>query len=161
MYLNLRQPPRSSRFDSVLSVVSLDRSVNRVAVLFRGKRRPSLYTLAEQLKRRSEYRIIYEHESEMMHSSRMDPHIRVSDQALHIRALRELTDLPLVAQLLMGQAVMVYKCVLAKYRPNERDSFARKYAEAWRQVFLSKRVVKYNYEDRRPLAASRPNVRKS
>src|SRR5690606_20226793 len=40
------------------------------AVLFPRQKRPSLYTLAKQVGRRANYRLIYEHGSEIMHSSR-------------------------------------------------------------------------------------------
>lgn len=117
-------------------------------VLFPKKGRPSLYTLAKQLHRRAEYRLIYEQGSEMMHSSRMGPHIHVTPTGVRIRPLRELTDFPLIGQLFMGQAVALYKAILSRYRSAETENFARKYAEAWRPVFLAQRKVTYEYKDR-------------
>jgi hypothetical protein len=117
------------------------------AVLFLKKRRPSLYTLAKQVDQRAQYRLIYEHGSEMMHSSRLDPHIQVEAKAVRIRSLRELTDFSHIAQLLMGEAMSIYRLVLRRYRPSEVDNFAKKYTESWRAAYLERKVLKYEYID--------------
>lgn len=117
------------------------------AVLFRKNKRPSLYTLAKQVDHRAQYRLIYEQGSEMMHSSRLDPHVRVEANAMRIRSLRELTDFGQVAQLLMGEAMSTYLLVLRRYRPNEADNFAKKYVESWRTAYMDRRVLKYEYVD--------------
>lgn len=117
------------------------------AVLFPKKKRPSLYTLARQVDHRAQYRLIYEQGSEMMHSSRLDPHVRVEANVMRIRALRELTDFSHIAQLLMGEAMSTYLLVLRRYRPNEADNFAKKYAESWRAAYMQRRVLKYEYVD--------------
>jgi hypothetical protein len=117
------------------------------AVLFPKKRRPSLYTLAKQVERRAEYRLIYEQGSEMMHSSRLDAHILVDANVMRIRSLRELTEFGHVAQLLMGEAIGTYLAVLRHYRPNEADNFARKYSENWRTTYFDRTKLKYEYID--------------
>jgi hypothetical protein len=118
------------------------------AMLFPKNKRPSLYTLAKQVDQRAQYRLVYEQASEMMHSSRLDPHVRVEANALRIRSLRELTDFSHIAQLLMGEAMSTYMLVLRRYRPNEADNFAKKYAESWRTTYLDRKVLKYEYIDR-------------
>lgn len=117
------------------------------AVLFPKNKRVSLYTLAKQVDHRAQYRLIYEQGSEMMHSSRLDPHVRVEANAMRIRSLRELTDFGQVARLLMGEAMSTYLLVLRRYRPNEADNFAKKYVESWRAAYMDRRVLKYEYID--------------
>jgi hypothetical protein len=118
------------------------------AVLFPKKKRPSLYTLAKQVDQRAQYRLIYEQGSEAMHSSRLDPHIRVEGNAMRIRSLRELTEFSHIAQLLMGEAMSTFRVILRRYRPSEADSFAKKYVDSWRAAYMERRVVKYEYVDR-------------
>ena len=117
------------------------------AVLFPKNQKASLYTLAKQTDHRAQYRLIYEQGSEMMHSSRLDPHVRVEAKALRIRSLRELTDFGHIAQLLMGEAMSTYLLVLRHYRPNEADNFAKKYAESWRAAYMNRKTLKYEYVD--------------
>jgi hypothetical protein len=117
-------------------------------VLFPRKKRPSLYTLAKQLKRPAEYRLIYETGSEMMHSSRSDRHFRVENGKLGFHSLRELGDIGQVAQLLMGQAMRAYTSVLRRYRPHEVENFARKYATDWRRAYLTPVEIQYEYVER-------------
>lgn len=117
------------------------------AVLFPRKHKASLYTLAKQVGRRAEYRLMYEQGSEMMHSSRMEPHIRQTGSTMHMRTLRDLSELPLVTQLLIGQGIFAYRLILARYRPTEAENFARKYATEWREAFLSKKRVEYRFID--------------
>lgn len=117
-------------------------------VLFPKKHPPSLFTLAKQTGRRADYRLIYEQGSEMMHSSRMEPHVKMDHNGLRLRSLRDLTDLPLIAQLLIGQTMISYGLVLERYRPSESENFAKKYVANWRAVLLAKRVVNYNYIER-------------
>ena len=59
-----------------------------------------------------------------------------------------LTDIGLVAQLLIGQAIHTYGGILRNYRPQERENFARKYSERWRSILLSKKSVQYEYIER-------------
>jgi hypothetical protein len=117
------------------------------AVLFPKTSRPTLYTLAKHVDHRAQYRLIYEQGSEMMHSSRLDLHVRVEANAMRIRSLRELADFGQVAQLVMGEAMSTYLVMLRRYRPNEADNFARKYAETWRAAYMNNNTVKYEYID--------------
>ena len=118
------------------------------AVLFPRRERATLRTLCEQVGRLPEYQLIYELGSEAMHSRRTDVHFRVTEGKLGFRSLRELTDIGLVAQLLIGQAIHTYGGILRNYRPQERENFARKYSERWRSILLSKKSVQYEYIER-------------
>lgn len=115
-------------------------------VLF--KKRRSLAFLARAVKRMPDYRIIYELGSEVMHSSKSSSHVRVRpDGTLGIHSLRELTDMPFVSQMLMGVAFRAYTSALRAYRPQELETFSRKYVEEWRKVFLSSVSVSYQYHE--------------
>lgn len=115
-------------------------------VLF-AKRR-SLRFLAARVKRMPEYRAVYELGSETMHSSKSDSHVRILEgRKLGLRSLRELTEFPFVAQMLMGNAIHAYTAVLDEYRPAERENFARKYLEAWRSVFMTRLTISYQYHE--------------
>jgi hypothetical protein len=109
--------------------------------------KPSLASLCRDLGRIAEYRIIYELGSESMHSSRSDIHLRVIDGKTILRPLRDLTDIGLVAQLTMGEAMHIYISLLDHYRPQERENFSRKYQETWRTIYLSPKSVKYEYHE--------------
>lgn len=107
--------------------------------------RPSLAYLCKDLNRMAEYRLIYELGSESMHSSRSDVHLRVVRGKAILRPLRDLTDIGLMAQLLMGEAMHIYMALLDHYRPAERENFSTKYKAAWREIYLNPKSVKYEY----------------
>jgi hypothetical protein len=113
-------------------------------VLFEKKR--SLLYLARLVHRLPEYRVIYELGSEVMHSSRSDAHVRIlPDRKLGIRSLRELVDLPTIAQMLMTTGLHTFRRVLDEYRPDEGPAFGRKYVDTWRKALLTRITVKYQY----------------
>ena len=58
--------------------------------------------------------------------------------------------MPLIVQLLMGQAIRTYRTVLNHYRPHEAQNFAAKYASAWRAAYLSRKRVQYNHDPTEP-----------
>jgi Family of unknown function (DUF5677) len=118
------------------------------SIFFPGPRRATLRNLVKSVGRTGEYRLIYELGSESMHSSRSDVHIQVLKSSVRLRHLRDLTDVGLVAQLIAGQAIHMFGVALDRYRPSERENFARKYAERWREAYLRQRSVRYEYVDR-------------
>jgi uncharacterized protein DUF5677 len=109
--------------------------------------KPSLTVLCREVGRMAEYRIIYELGSESMHSSRSDIHLRVIEGKAILRPLRDLTDIGLISQLIMGEAMHVYIALLDRYRPQERETFSRKYQDAWRAIYLNPKSVKYEYHE--------------
>jgi hypothetical protein len=116
-------------------------------VRLRRKQRPTLWTLAQDVGRGAEYRVIYDLGSEAMHSSQSDVHIRVLEGSVRLRPLRDLSDFGLIAHLIIGQAIRIYGKLLDRYRPTERENFAHKYVAEWRSGFLKQRSVTYEYHD--------------
>lgn len=109
--------------------------------------KPSLAYLCRELGRMAEYRLIYDLGSESMHSSRSDVHLRVIGGKAILRPLRDLTDIGLLAQLIMGEAMHIYMALLDQYRPQERENFSRKYKDKWQAIYLNPKSIKYVYHD--------------
>jgi hypothetical protein len=81
-----------------------------------------------------------------MHSSRYSAHVRIlEDRKLHVRSLRDLTDVGLVSQLILGTGLHTYTAILGHYRFAELEQFQRDYVARWRKDFLTPIKVSYDY----------------
>jgi len=109
------------------------------------KPRPSLRTLASDVKRLAEYRFIYETGSEAMHSSRSDTAVLLGGGMGTHLPLRDLTDLGLVTSLALGQASRTFLTVIQHFRPGEEGDFRRNYIEHWQKALMHPAKAEYQY----------------
>lgn len=111
--------------------------------LFPKKERPTLKTLAREVERLPDYKVLYEQGSIAMHGYSLSPHICIGDGTAKITGIRNLSQYPLVSRLAIGEALSLYRYLLDVYRPEETQNFAKKYQDSWRPVFLRDENVTY------------------
>jgi hypothetical protein len=136
------------------------RDLNKAFISRRGKRKydpdwfevvhpsgvsVSVRTLAKEVGRLSAYRLIYDKSSEIMHAQAVAQQIHVRGGVVSVWPLRELREFGHVAQLVMGEALGLFRLLIERYRPAEGNNFAAKYLDEWREVYLHPRGVRYNY----------------
>jgi hypothetical protein len=106
----------------------------------------SIRTLAKEVERLAAYRLIYDKSSEIMHAQAVAQQIHVKSGVVSVWPLRELREFGHVAQLVMGEALGLFRLLVDRYRPTEGENFSAKYLEEWRQVYLHPRKVTYSYK---------------
>lgn len=103
----------------------------------------SLREIAVAVGRPSIYQIFYERGSSVTHVGSYKDHIQFKRKQVHFRNIRTLEGLNDLVYCLTVCAFRAYSRVLREYRPGEIDAFMRKYANEWREPFLTMNAVKY------------------
>ena len=116
--------------------------------VFPKGKRITLFTLCKQVRRVSEYRLIYDSGSEVMHSSTYQSHVAFEGKTIRIKSLRSLDDLGRVLQLVFSELLHVLSTIHSNYRPEEAAQFADHYKSNWRKMNLTQYSVDYSYTEK-------------
>jgi hypothetical protein len=101
----------------------------------------SIKKIAESLNKEKQYNYFYSPYSGISHGSDIWKSVTLGSQ-VKMNALREVSDIPQVANLAATLTMSVYEMILDTYRPHERTNFAQKYKAEWQTRFMKR----YNFK---------------
>lgn len=110
----------------------------------------SIRDIARLVDRLVEYEFFYVTGAQVAHSASYKSHLLFTDGRVTFKPVRHLENINQLLTFTVVSVVQAYKMVLAYFRPEELEAFARKYAEDWRDAVMSIKRVEYrNSENQR------------
>jgi hypothetical protein len=103
----------------------------------------SIRQLAKDVGRIGEYDWFYSRGSEIMHVASYKDHVRFSRGKISFVPIRQLGNIDIVLIFVTSVALSSFVSILRHYRHGELQSFARKYFQDWKAVFLNVPSVSY------------------
>jgi ribosomal protein S19E (S16A) len=103
----------------------------------------SIRQLAKDVGRVGEYDLFYSRGSEIMHVTSYKDHLRFGRGTISFEPIRQLKDIHIVLRFITLVAIPCFVSIIRRYRDGELQSFARKYAQDWKDAFLNIPTVSY------------------
>jgi hypothetical protein len=99
--------------------------------------KPSLRSIAKELRRLPEYELVYARGSEVMHGGSYTDQLSFSKGGMNLLPIRNLNGITNLFTMLFSMAVVTFQRVIVFYRNRELPAFQRMYVDEWRVPFLS------------------------
>lgn len=103
----------------------------------------SLGHMASKLGLKAEYLILYDEFSRIMHATDFQRHVVIGEGLINFEPVRKLDEFGFLVSIVINLSIRVYRTILHHYRSAEIQNFNNKYANEWRNRFLSIKKVKY------------------
>jgi len=103
----------------------------------------NIFELSKKLNRDIDYFIHYRHLSRIIHGMVQDQHIDIQNSAFLLTPVRNLSSIDKLITSVVHFALTIYAIIVTYYRHDEKNNFAEKYNQKWRERFAIIKEVQY------------------
>jgi hypothetical protein len=106
----------------------------------------SVFQVANEVGRASQYLIFYSMSSDVMHASNFDSHVTFEKSKITFEPIRSLEGWVTIFSFNTSMALHTFRSILSRYREGELESFSRKYVAKWQKYYMNPPQIKIKHD---------------